>query len=533
MPKSYKREHPTENYDCLIIGSGISGMALAALLAKEGRKCLVLEKHYTPGGFTHVFKRRNYEWDVGIHYIGEVHRPQSIMRQMFDYLSENRLEWAAMDDNYDRIYFGKEHYNLIAGKENFINTLSESFPEERRAIEAYCDLVKATSKHARNFFMEKAMPPFLSKTIGGRLRKGALNHANISTKEAIGKLTNNKKLLAVLTGQYGDYGLPPGESSFLMHCGVVRHYMNGGAFPVGGSAQLFDTIEPTIEAAGGAVYTNAEVKKVLIEKGKAVGVEMADGKTIRCSKIVSSAGAHITFQHLLKNSDKVSAIKKASNNLKASACHVCLYIGLHVDNSVLQLPKTNYWIYPENGYDHDANVKNYLNDPENAPPPVVYISFPSAKDPSWDERYPNRSTIEIITLSNYDWFRNWEDTRWHKRGEDYDAFKAKLSEQLLDYLYDYVPQCKGYVDFHELSTPLSTRNFVSYQAGEIYGLNHTLDRFEERQLRAVTSVKNFYLTGQDIVTAGIGGALHAAFITASAMLKKNMLKKVLMHRTKR
>jgi len=193
----------------------------------------------------------------------------------------------------------------------------------------------------------------------------------------------------------------------------------------------------------------------------------------------------------------------------------------------LQLPKTNYWIYPENGYDHDANFNNYLNDPENHPLPVVYISFPSAKDPSWKERYPNRSTIELITLTNYKWFQNWEDTSWNKRGEDYEAYKAKLTQQLLDYLYDYVPQCKGYVDFHELSTPLSTRNFVNYQQGEIYGLNHTPQRFKDKQLRAITPLKNFYLTGQDIVTAGIGGALNSGFITASAMLKKNILKKVL------
>jgi len=296
MPKSYKREHPTEIYDCLIIGSGMSGMALAAILAKEGLKCLVLERHYTPGGFTHVFKRRNYEWDVGIHYIGEVHRPHSVMRQMFDYLSENRLQWAEMDKNYDRFYFGKEAYNLIAGKQNFIDALTKAFPEEQDTIETYYQLVNSVYGQAKNYFMEKAMPPMLSKLVGNRLRKGTLNYATLSTKEALENITQNQKLIGVLTGQYGDYGLPPGQSSFLMHCSVVRHYLNGGAFPVGGSAQLFDTIEPTIEAAGGAVYTNAEVKEIIVEKGKAVGVLMADGKTIRCKKIVSSAGAHIASQ---------------------------------------------------------------------------------------------------------------------------------------------------------------------------------------------------------------------------------------------
>ena len=75
--KSYKQDKIQGNFDAIIIGSGLGGMATAAFLAKEGKKVLVLEKHYTPGGFTHVFTRRGYEWDVGLHYVGEVNREKT------------------------------------------------------------------------------------------------------------------------------------------------------------------------------------------------------------------------------------------------------------------------------------------------------------------------------------------------------------------------------------------------------------------------------------------------------------------------
>ena len=76
MIQSYKRKFKTEEkYDTIIIGSGIGGLTAAAFLSKEGKKVLVLERHYT-AGFTHIFKRNGYEWDVGIHYIGEATTPQ-------------------------------------------------------------------------------------------------------------------------------------------------------------------------------------------------------------------------------------------------------------------------------------------------------------------------------------------------------------------------------------------------------------------------------------------------------------------------
>ncbi|RLD19364.1 MAG: FAD-dependent oxidoreductase, partial [Bacteroidetes bacterium] len=127
----------------------------------------------------------------------------------------------------------------------------------------------------------------------------------------------------------------------------------------------------------------------------------------------------------------------------------------------------------------------------------------------------------------YEVFEPWEGTEWKKRGEDYEALKEKIALRLLDKLYELEPQTKGKVDFYELSTPLTTKKFVNYAKGEIYGLAHTPDRFENKTLRPHTGIKNFYLTGQDISTAGVVGAMAAGLLTASAVLKKNLMKKIL------
>lgn len=527
MIQSYKKRHElADHYDTILIGSGMGSLTTAAILAKEGQRVLVLERHYTPGGFTHVFKRRGYEWDVGIHYIGEVQRPNSVIKRLFDYISDGQLQWADMGEVYDRIILGDRHYDLVKGVENFTAQLFTYFPGEEMAIERYVYLVFEANKTSRWFYMDKVFPRLFRKIWGAFLRRPFLKFADKTTYEVLRSLTSNEELIRVLSGQYGDYGLPPKKSSFMMHASVARHYFGGGSFPVGGSSQIVDTVAPVIAAAGGTILVSAEVEEVVVERNTATGVRMADGRILTAKNIVSGAGVMTTYQKLLPAAVVTKhQLLKPLQKVERSVAHACLYIGLHGSPEELQLPKANLWIYPGD-LDHDACVDRYLEDLDQ-PFPVVYISFPSAKDPDWDRRYPGRSTIDIITLVPYEAFANWEGSRWKKRGEDYEAFKERIAQRLLAELYKQMPQVEGKVDCYELSTPLTTQHFVNYDKGEIYGLDHSPQRFRQRFLQPRTPIKNFYLTGQDIVTAGVGGALFSGVLTATAMTGVNVLDKVM------
>ena len=111
MIQSCKKKHElAKNYDAILIGSGMGCMATAACLTKEGKKVLVLERHYTAGGYTHVFKRKGYEWDVGIHYTGKARKEKSTLRRMFDYIAEGVQRWSDMSTVYDRIVITIRHF---------------------------------------------------------------------------------------------------------------------------------------------------------------------------------------------------------------------------------------------------------------------------------------------------------------------------------------------------------------------------------------------------------------------------------------
>ncbi len=527
MIQSYKKKPQlADSYDTIVIGSGMGSLTTAAILAKEGQKVLVLEKHYTAGGFTHIFKRKGFEWDVGIHYIGEVQRPNSVVKKLFDYITEGELKWADMGEVYDKIVIGKDEYDFVKGVKNFKSKMTEYFPDEKDAIDQYVNLVFEAVKTSRNFYASKAISKLMLKFVGQKMRKPFYKFSDKTTYEVLRSITDNERLIKVLCGQYGDYGLPPKQSSFVMHAAVARHYFSGGSFPIGGSSKIATTTDKVIEKAGGTILINAEVEEIIIENNRAKGVKLKGGKTVTAKSIVSGAGIMNTYEKLLPESLSVKAeLKQQLKQVNRSVAHACLYIGLKGSPEELKLPKTNYWIYPED-LDHDASVARYLND-LNAEFPVVYISFPSAKDPDWSNRYPGKSTIDIITLVPYEIFENWEGTRWMKRGENYDDLKENIAQRLLEVLYQHIPQAKGKIEHYELSSPLTTQHFVNYDKGEIYGLDHTPDRFRKDFLQPRTPIKNLYLTGQDVVTAGVAAALFSGVITTSAMLKKNLIKKIL------
>ena len=511
----YRPTRLAPDYDAIVIGSGIGGLTTAALLSDLGWKVCVLEQHYTAGGFTHSYERGGYEWDVGVHYIGEV-GASTRTRKMFDYLSNGQLKWAPMDSEYDRFYVGDKVFNAIAGKEEFRDNLVRQFPEEAHAIDQYLKLLDRSGDALSAFGMGRGLSTWMRWLLKPWLAWRLRSPFNKGTWEVLSELTDDPDLIATLCGQWGDMGLPPKRSPFMAHAMIARHYLYGGYYPTGGSWRIADTIIPKIQAAGGEVFTYARVEQILVENDRVTGVEMKDGHRIDCNCVISSAGVDNTFNHLLPEDIATrSGYRRHMENVQPSVGHLGVYIGLKGTAKELGLPKTNFWIYP--GNDYDKALDDFLED-QDAPFPIVYISFPSAKDPDYENRHPGTATIEIVAPAPYERFEKWREATWGKRGDDYEAYKEMLGERLMEHLYDKLPHLRGKVDYFEVSTPLSTNWFGGYQRGELYGLAHTRQRMQQDWLRPKTTIPGLWLTGQDVLTCGVTGAMMAGLITTLSMV---------------
>ena len=211
------------------------------------------------------------------HYIGDMGADHTLGKRLFDHITDGQLKWAPMDANYDRIFLGDKHVDLVAGPDAFRAELIKVFPEEEQAIDTNPSYLRQVSKAMPAIVLGKVLPNLALGPLNMLAKRRAPALLNKPTREVLEGITSNQELIAVLTGQWGDNGLPPAQSSFIIHSLIARHYLHGGYYPIGGASEMAKTIIPVIQQSSGEVFTYADVTSILIEKGKAVGVRMADG----------------------------------------------------------------------------------------------------------------------------------------------------------------------------------------------------------------------------------------------------------------
>lgn len=500
-------------WDAIVIGSGMGGMACAAALAKYGRRCLVLEQHYVPGGFTHTFSRKNYTWDVGVHCVGEM-SSRDLPGRILNWLSDGKLEWQKLGDVYEKFFFpdGFE-IEFPSTPEGFRGALLEKFPNERDSIERYFKAVKEVTREAKTVFALRTMPEWIG-TMGLKMvHRNKSNPWARTTAEVLNELVPNPKLRAVLTAQWGYYGATPSESSFAIHALVTTHFLRGGYYPVGGSQNIAQTLLNTVREAGGETLVRASVDKVIVERGKAVGVRLTNGQEFRAPRVISAAGARLTADQLVPDDVRDSTWGKEIGQLKQSPPHICLYMGIEGDIRAAGGTQANQWFMNT----WDMEVRDWdITDP-NSVAPVLYMSFPTLKDPHYDPGPTQKHTAEVVTFVPWHAFEQWQSTRRGLRDKQYMEFKKGIEDRLIAQLKQRVPKILEITKYQELSTPLSTVHFTRAPQGAIYGLAPTTERFTTPKLRVRTPVKNLYLAGGDVATLGVTGALMGGVLAAATV----------------
>ncbi len=508
------------NYDVIIIGSGISGLTSASILSQLfKKKVLVLERHFKIGGFTHIFKRKGehgeYHWDVGLHYVGQMDSG-SPTRAMFDYVTNGKLKWKKMPDPYDVFVYPDFTFRAMDGENYLKADLIKLFPAESTAISNYFSDLKIINRWAGRYNFGLTLKPAARKLSSHLLSKGA-DLALMTVKNYLDKNFRDEKLKAVLVSQWGDHGLPPSQGSMAIHAIIVSHYISGGYYPVGGSKKIADSISPIIKDAGGELLVNHTAKKIIVEKGKAIGVKTVkkEGtdfieKEFLADKIISTAGAKITYNDLIPEEYKPDFADEV-NKFPPSTAHVSLYVGLKESPEKLGIKGENYWIF--NTYNHDlieSEMDSLLNGNVNS----VFLSFPSLKDPE-----AKSHTAEIVTFAKYSSFSKWASEPWKNRGEEYDLLKKKISAAMIEFTERHLKGFKNLIDYSELSTPLSTEHFTGFHYGAIYGIPATPDRYKMKWIGPYTHIKNLYMSGADAFGHGIVGGLMGGALTSALVVK--------------
>lgn len=502
-------------FDAIVIGSGMGGLAFASIMAKLRKwRVLVLERHFKIGGFTHTFTRPGgWSWDVGLHYVGEMGEGMAA-RRLFDFITTGGVQWNPMPDIYDVFVYPALQVSACKGKANFRRALIDTFPNERANIERYFQDLKSAMGWIERHFMAMAAPAPLSWIVRVVNRFTANLPLGV-TQQYLERRFRDPKLRAVVTSQWADYGLPPGQSAFATHAVIATHYLNGAWYPNGGAGEIAKATGAIIRAAGGELLPNHDVRGILLEGNRAVGVAVCVKKgkegahaEFRAPVIVSDAGAWNTFTRMLPSSSL--PFRNELNSPPAGFEVVELFLGLRRDPREMGFQGENHWIF--SSFDHDAMYaqRNELLDGRAA---MAYLSFPSLKDSC-----AKRHTAEIIAPLSYSALEAYREEPWRRRGLDYESAKDRIIQALLDLVECHHPGFRDLVEYSELGTPLTFEHFTAAPSGAIYGYPGTPDKYRKPWLRPGTPIRNLYLTGSDVALPGIMGALMGGVLTASRLI---------------
>jgi all-trans-retinol 13,14-reductase len=497
-------------WDTIVIGSGMGGLTAAAALARVGQRVLVLEQHSVAGGLTQTFRREQWTFATGVHYVSGVGPdpgPDGQFGRILQWLTGGALQFADCGNPYDIVRLPDFTFEIRHPQAAYQQSLHACFRSQAAAIDGWFEQMNAARHAARSLFVLRGLPAWLAW--GLRLWSGAevRRFSDCTLDQALASI-DDARLRAVLGARWGDYGAAPATAPLLEHALVTGAYDAGAYFPVGGPARFAQTLQPVIAAAGGEVRVAADVRQIEVTGDRASGVlfevrGVAHHAAARC--VIAAIGVANTVACL--DAQIAPAWQDTVNALRPGLSYLALYLGFDGDIAAAGASAANHWIY------ENEDVGRVWQTPDDEDAPALFVSFPSLKDPA----HQGKHTAEVVALCEARAFERWLPLSAGDRPEPYLALKALAEQRMLAQFRRHFPALAPLVRFHELSTPVTQQRFVRSPGGAMYGLEMSAARLESPALGVRTPLAGLLLAGQDVCGPGIQAACISGLLAAAAV----------------
>ena len=463
-------------YDVVIIGSGLGGLICGRQLARSGRSVVVLERQQQPGGCLQSYRRGEFEFDTGLHYVGGLAEGQPL-HDAFEELGLLQLPWHRLDaDGFDQITIGRQTFPLAEGFNHFADTLSGYFPQERHAIGRFAELLRF-------------LPPMEEC-------------CQVNAYDYLRSLFHDPLLINVLSAAAMRMELRRESLPLFNFAHGLSSYVQSSWRLKGSGNMIVNSLVNDIRAAGGELYCKAEVKRLEVQEGRIVAAHCPNGRIFEGSLFISDVHPQLTFGWIDEGPVLKRVFRRRINALENTFGMFTASLVLKPD--VLPYFNHNKYVYQK------PNVWTFSEDVGGVGGVMV-----SARVPEDGSAYVRQ--IDLLTPMTWNLWKQWSDTVIGRRGEIYELQKERMADECIRLTERVIPGLAAMVEKRYTSTPLTWRDYTLSPNGSAFGIRKDCRMPLLTMLSPKTPIPNLILTGQSLILHGLEGVTMAALKTLEAL----------------
>jgi len=320
-------------YDVIVIGAGLGGLTTAALLAKAGKKVLVLEKSDRVGGYFSSVTFGNYIWNNGPRLVmgcnaSGPYGPGVTYNLVHQLGVQDEVEFIRIDP-FTTIRSSDLTFQLWSGRQRFVEGLSAAFPGDFSRLPELIELITRLQHTAMSMYLASS-PWKLMQGSPGMFE--ALRYSNLTMADVLPRYLPDPRARAMVELLWLHLGLPPRSASFLMWALLVASYIDeGGYFCRGGLHKLPEALALACRRAGGEIRTSTQVTRILAHDRQVNGVETASGEIFYAEQLVANIDPRLVFGKLLLPTERPPAYLRHLEQMQLSAYGIHLSLVTDLD----------------------------------------------------------------------------------------------------------------------------------------------------------------------------------------------------------